>query len=325
MASPTVGFIAAQVSTPLFQTTGGFSWTDWHGHPSVLIGLLLLQGAYLFAVGPLRRRTEWRLLTDFPVTRSQVVSFTLGALAIFLALHSPLHELSDRYLFSAHMVQHLLLMLVAPPLLVLGIPTWLLRWPLRFPLIWHGARFLTRPLVALLLFSAILGLWHLPTLYDVTLRQHNIHMLEHLMFMVAAVLMWWPILSPLPELPRLAYPLQMLYLFVLSLLPAVVGAIITFSGDVLYGFYAEAPRVWGISPLLDQQMGGLIMKVGGSLVFWLALVIIFFKWFDREEAAAREPEGEVEPAPPEPLPSARDLVQDLERYLREQKEGPERR
>ena len=253
-----------------------FSWADWHGHPTILLGLLLLEGLYLLAIWPQRREY-----------RGHIATFSSGVAVLFVALHSPLHELSDHYLFSAHMVQHLLLQLVAIPLLILGTPGWILRPLLCQILIAKLWRLAVHPVAAFLVFNGILLLWHLPTMYDVALRHHGIHILQHIMFIGSAVLMWWPVLSTLPEHPRLAYPWQILYLFLLSLLPAIVGAFITFSGSVVYPVYADATRLWGISPISDQQMAGLIMKIAGSLVFWLVLIIVFFKWFNQEEAEAR--------------------------------------
>ena len=234
-------------------------------------------------VGPLRRRFGWAEVIE----TSKVALFLTGALILFVALLSPLHELGDNYLFSAHMVQHLLLMLVVPPLLLWGTPGWLLRPLMRSPRVLGIARFLTRPVAAFVLFNAVVVLWHLPALYDLALRERDIHILEHFMFIGASVIMWWPILSPLRELPRAPYLIQTLYLFILPTIPAIVGAFITFSDGIVYTWYAEAPRVWDISLDTDQQIGGLIMWVPGGLVFFLALVITFLIWAYQEESEAR--------------------------------------
>ena len=257
-----------------------FSWTDWHWHPDIIIGVLVLVGLYVLGIGRLRQRFGWAER----VPTGKAILFTLGVLVMYVAVSSPLHELSDNFLFSAHMVQHLLLILLMPPLLIWGTPEWLLRPLLRPPLVKRAARFLTSPVVAFLLFSAVFSVWHFPPLYDLTLRHHEAHVLEHLLFMSTAVIMWWPVLSPLPELPRAGYPMQMLYLFFLSLPPGFVGAVITFSGSVLYPWYDEVPRLWGISALTDQQVGGLIMKIPGALTFLIVLAVVFFIWFNGEES-----------------------------------------
>jgi len=135
-------------------------------------------------------------------------------------------------------------------------------------------------------------LTHLPPVVDLGLHQHAFHLWLHVVLIATALLMWWPVLSPLPELPRLSYPLQMGYLFLQSLLPAVMAAFITFSDRVVYPFYAQAPRIWGLSPISDQQIAGLTMKLLGSLILWAFIAVAFFKWFEREEAGARGPRWE---------------------------------
>jgi len=204
---------------------------------------------------------------------------------MFFALNGPLHDLSDHYLFSAHMVQHLVLTLAFPPLLLYGTPAWVLR-PLLAPpprAVFRFAAWATRPLPAALGFLAPISLWHFPALYEAALRHHSLHIAQHLVFIATSVLMWWPVLSPVPELPRISYPAQMGYLFLLGIPMAVVAALITLSDGVLYPFYAAAPRVWGLSPLADQQIGGLLMWVPGGLVLWLAMTVVWFRWAAREE------------------------------------------
>ena len=264
-----------------------FSWTAWHGHPSVVIGLLVVTGAYLVWVGPLRRR----LGVVEAVGAGRVTMFLSGILVLFVALVSPLHELGDDYLFSAHMVQHLLLTLVVPPLLLLGTPGWLLRPLLLSPKVYRAARLVTLPVIAFILFNTVFVIWHVPALYDLALRERGIHILEHLMFIGAGVIVWWPILSPLPELPRASYMMQMLYLFVQPTVPSVLGAMITFSGKVLYEWYAEAPRLWDISPHTDQEIGGVIMWVPGGLAFLIVLIVVFLVWAAQEASDVEQPGG----------------------------------
>ncbi|MEE9199304.1 MAG: cytochrome c oxidase assembly protein [Dehalococcoidia bacterium] len=260
-----------------------FSWTDWNVEPSVILGVFLLEALYLIGVGPLRERYGW----GQEVGHRRVVSFTLGVWFIFFALSSPLDTLSDEFLFSAHMVQHLILTLVVPPLLLLGTPGWLLRPLLRSSRVFQGAKFLTFPPVAFVLFNGTFAMWHVPAIYDAGLEHLSVHIIQHLLFMATGVLLWWPILSPLPELPRLPYGGQVLYLFLLSVPPGVIGGVITFSNDVLYSTYAEAPRIWGLSASADQQIGGVMMKLPGFLIFIIAAAIVFFNWAAKEEARDR--------------------------------------
>jgi putative membrane protein len=251
----------------------------WQWEPSVLAGLALLAGAYLACVGPLRSRFGG----SAPVPRARIQTFLAGVLLLFIALVSPLDTLSDSYLLSAHMVQHLLMTLIVPPLLLLGTPGWLLRPLLRVRFATPVGRALTSAVVAFLLFNAIFAVWHVPALYELTLENEALHILEHVMFLATAMLTWWPVFGPLDELPRASEPAQILYLFFQSLPPTVLGALITFAGEPLYPAYTAAPRLWGLSVATDQQLGGLIMWIPGALVFFVVLTVIFFRWLNREE------------------------------------------
>ncbi len=260
--------------------SASFWLTDWNWEPSIILGLVLLCGIYLYGVGPLRRRFGWASEID----KRQMMLFLSGAFVIFIALASPLDEIGDRYLFGAHMVQHLLLTLVMPPLVLLGTPGWLLRPLLEWRLIAFLTRSITKPIPAYLLFNVIFAAYHVPTLYDLSLQNNTFHIFVHLLLMATAVITWLPILSPLEELPRLPYSHQILYLFFQAIPPTILGAVITFAESVLYPTYLNAPRVFGISAIEDQQAAGLIMWVPGSTIYLFALTIVFFKWFGHEDA-----------------------------------------
>jgi putative membrane protein len=245
----------------------------WALHPTVLVGVALLAALYGWGIGPWRRRhghphaSGWR-----------VASFTAGLLVMLVSLNGPIHDLSDYYLFSIHMAQHLLLTLVLPPLLIAGLPGWLADGLARQPAARAIGRFLTHPLMAGLIFTVTLTVWHLVTLYDLMMRIHEVHVATHLMFMVAAVIMWWPVVSASTVLPPLRYPLRALYLFLVSIPMQIVAAMITFSDDVLYDWYAVAPRTWGLSPADDQQLGGLLMWVPGNMYMLAAIAVVFYLW-----------------------------------------------
>lgn len=255
-------------------------WMHWHGHPDALIGLFALEVLYLLAIGPLRER--YKLAKD--IDPKKLAMFTLGVLVILVSLVSPIHELSDTYLFSIHMVQHVLLTLVAPPLLIMGTPGWLIRPLLRPKPVLRMAKVLVHPIVAFALFNVVFAMWHLPVLYNLAVTIHAVHVFQHLLLIVLAVLMWWPLLSPVPELRRLSEPEQMLYLFVLSVGSIIIFAPLVFATSPVYDFYEQAPRLWNLSPLADQQIGAIIMKVGGGLLFLTLLILAFLRWFNREEA-----------------------------------------
>ncbi len=234
--------------------------------------------AYLALIGPVRRK--FRL--GGPVGLRQIGYFALGLFIFLVAEGSPLHVVSEEYLFSAHMLQHILLTLVMPPLLLLGLPGWCFRF-----LLVKGvkpiARLLTSPIMALALFNALYTLWHLPILYEAALYNHNVHLLEHVVMTGSAVLMWWPITSNVPELPRISQALQIIYLFFMAAAQIGIFAVVTFAHDVFYAFYGTAPRLWGISPHQDQQLAGIVMKVGGMFVFLYVLTRAFFGWVRQEE------------------------------------------
>jgi len=262
-------------------------WTHWHGHPDVLVGLAALEVAYLIGVGPLRERYNLAEAAD----PRQVATFTTGVIVIFLALLSPLHVLSDSYLFSAHMLQHILVTLVAPPLLILGTPDWLLRRLMRPDVVFRVVRRVTHPVVAFVTFNAVFSTWHMPALYNLSMTNHGLHIAEHVLFMGVAVLLWWPIVSIMPELPRLSYPLQMGYLFMLSIAQIIVFAPVTFARNPLYEWYVNAPEIWSISAVTDQQVGAIIMKIGGGVLFMTLMIVAFFRWFndDKKEQDATHP------------------------------------
>lgn len=256
-----------------------WSLASWAFEPGVVFALLALTVGYVVGLVRLRPRTLW---DEYVVTPREIISFASGVALLVVALISPLDTLSDT-LFTAHMIQHMLLMYLAPPLLLLGTPSWLLRRALDLPGVEKILRFVTRPIAAIVIFNLVLVFWHMPLTWDAALVDKSVHGLEHLGFFGAGVVAWWPVFSPLPEIPRLSYPGQMLYLFVQSLVPAIVGAFLTFSGGVIYPVYAETTKPWGLTPLVDQQIAGLEMKLLGTLLLWVLVTVRFFQWFGHEE------------------------------------------
>jgi putative membrane protein len=172
--------------------------------------------------------------------------------------------------------------MVLPPLLIAGLPGWLVEPALRRPGVRAVARLLTRPVVAAAFFSVVLLVWHTVDAYDLMMRNHDVHVATHLMFMVAAVMLWWPVMGPAPSLHRLGPGEGMLYLFLAQLPMQLLGAIVTFADDPLYTWYVTAPRTWGLSPLDDQKLGGLLMWVPGNLWIWGAMSVLFFRWAKAE-------------------------------------------
>ena len=265
-----------------------FWLTQWNWEPSILIATVLITGLYLYAIGPLRKR----YFPEEPVKTGQTVSFLLGIFFMFLSLVSPLDELGDSYLFSAHMVQHLVLTMIGPPLLVIGTPGWFIKPLVRNKIAFRVAKALTYPAVAFVLYNVDFWLWHAPPLYNATLENQNIHILEHLTFIVFGILNWWPIFSQSKDLPRLSIGGQVLYLFLSGMPSVLLGAGLTFSPP-LYAPYIAAPRVWGISAATDQQLGGLIMWVPVSISYIVVMSVLFIRWMQQQEAKQLAEEREA--------------------------------
>ncbi|MGH7424595.1 MAG: cytochrome c oxidase assembly protein [Candidatus Methylomirabilales bacterium] len=252
----------------------------WHPHFEVWGLMLGLAVAYWAAL------RYWRPahleMAERPATRGQVTFFLLGLAAMWAAGDWPVHELSERHLYGVHMAQHLLLTLAAPPLLLAGIPDWLARRILKPPGLMKLARKLTRPLPALLIFNGVLVLSHWPLVVDATLRNEWLHFGSHTILLLSGLIMWSPVFSPLPELPRISYPAQLLYLFLQTIVPTVPASFLTFASRPIYRFYETLPHYFSISVLDDQRIAGLVMKLGGGLALWSVIAGLFFRWSSRE-------------------------------------------
>jgi putative membrane protein len=247
----------------------------------VVLGLAALATAYLLALRPDERRSA--------------VPFLGGVAAMAVALLGPLAEWAEHAALSAHMAQHLLLTLVAPPLWLAGTPARLLRAVARAPVAGAVGHALTRPAAALGLASAALAVWHLPVFFEAALRHDALHALEHLTLLATAVLAWWPVMGCLPAWPRLAPPAGLLYLFVAMIAMSAVAAPITLADRVLYPFYERAGAAWPLSARADQELAGIVMWMGGTVGYLVAGTLLYFRWAAAEE---REERGAGAPALP---------------------------
>jgi len=263
-------------------TTWQFVRATWTLEPSVVGGCLALAAGYLSAVGvrPVRR----------------TACFLAGLAILFLALDSPLDVLGDTYLFSAHMVQHLLLILVVPPLLLLGMPPTALN-PARYPgWVRSAERVLGNPAVAWPLGVGTMVVWHVPGLYNAALRGEGVHVSQHLSFLVTSTIFWWPVLAPAgaERLPPLS---AVLYLVGAALAGSVLGIAVTFAQVGLYPAYLHPidplgvePLIrsgWRLSPQSDQQLGGLVMWIPGGFVYLWAILGVMARWYRTEEPATQ--------------------------------------
>lgn len=261
---------------------------QWAVHADAIFFVLVLELGYLYIVTQLRDAVS----DARRVQRRQILFFTAGVLAIFAVSGTPVHDLSERYLLMFHMAQHTVIVLVAAPLMLAGTPSWVWQALLRVRGVMPVARVATHPVAALVTLNAVLVVTHLPLFMDLQLRVHWFHFVVHTMQLLAGMLMWWPVLSKVPELPRISPPMQLGYLFLHSIVPAVIASFITFANQPIYEFYQEAPRTWGISALEDQQVGGGIFKLAGALILWSFMTVIFFQWWSRDQAEERGPRWE---------------------------------
>ena len=280
----------------------------WAAHPDVWLLVAAIAGGYAIAI----RRLGPRFATPGrpPVTRLQLVSFGLGVAAIWIAADWPVHDVAEQSMYSVHMVQHLLISMVAVPLLLLGTPGWLLRYLLRPPSVrFRTVRWLSRFLPAVIVFNVVIVLTHWPAIVDASLRSGALHFGLHVMIFAASVVIWMPVLSPMPEIPRLAPPTRGAYLFLQSIVPTIPASFLTFGAHPLYKFYEGLPHLWGLSSLEDQQVAGLIMKLGAGILLVAAhrrdLLPVGGRGGSRQRTATAAP-GARSRAQPDPGMSRRD-------------------
>jgi putative membrane protein len=257
-----------------------------HWEWSVLLGCGLIALAYGLAVGPLRRRLGG---PESGPERWRVIVFLLGLLVVIGSLDGPVHDLSDLYFFTTHMVQHLLLAQVVPPLLILGVPPWLRRRLLAPSPVGRAWAFLAGVPMGFLLYTIVFTMWHVPPLYDLMMRQHGFHIVMHLMVMATATMLWWPIVGGDAVERPIAAPAQMLYLFLLATPMMAVAAMLVFAQRPLYEWYALAPRLSSLSPVEDQRLGALIMWIPGGLFWWGIMSVVYFRWSARERRQEQDP------------------------------------
>jgi len=221
----------------------------WHTEPFLLISILGAAWCYAVGTGPLREK----IAPEASYPWKYAVLFLASLLLTYLTVASPLDQIGEDFLFSLHMVQHMLLVYAIPPLIIWSLPGWLLdRGVFRWTVVVKIAHFLTHPVTAGLLFTGVYTVWHVPALYEAALQNKVIHIFEHWTMFITAILMWWPILSPSEKVPRISYGARMLYVSILMVGQFPVFGYLTFSGEVFYPTYEYAPRIFDISPLDDQ-------------------------------------------------------------------------
>jgi putative membrane protein len=259
------------------------AFPSWSAHPDVWLIIGTFAALYYIAIvrlGPVHAVPGRPVVTKF-----QVTSFSIGLFAMWLASDWPIHDISERYNFSVHMVQHLIITTSVAPLMLMGTPIWLMRWLLRDRRLFAAVRWLCRFLPAMIIFNVVLVFTHWPVVVDAALHSGWVHFAVHSLLFLSSLIVWMPVVSPLPEIPRLNPLLRMLYLFTWSVVPTIPASFLTLGDKPLYKFYETVPHLWGLSTMADQQIAGLIMKIGGGLLLWLTIAVVFFRWASDEERA----------------------------------------
>jgi len=250
-------------------------WAHWHTEPALLVGILVVVWVYLVVIGPIRERIDAR--AGYP--RRELYWFIAGVLSFYLAVGSPLDAMGENFLFSAHMVQHNILMYATALFTVLAVPGWLIDGLLeRSRTFSRIFRFLTHPLIAGFCFTFTFCIWHFPVLYVAALQDKVMHMVEHLTMYGTSVLMLWPVMNRSQKSPQMNYGLQILYIFVLMVAQIPLFGILTFSTEILYVPYELAPRISSLDPMSDQVLGGLLMKVANMVISLFLMGRAFILW-----------------------------------------------
>jgi len=246
----------------------------FQAHPEIWLLILFLIGAYTYAVkviGP-----QAGVPKDQTLSRKNLIAF-IGAIGLlWVSTDWPMHDISEEYLYSVHMFQHMVLAYFVPPLVLLAIPEWLFRAVIGEGKAYRFVKRLSKPIVAGLLFNVVVMITHIPGLVNRSAESSPLHYAMHILVVSTALCMWSPICSPAKEF-HIGYAGKTIYLFLMSVVPTVPAAWLTFAEDSVYKHYDIPIRVWGLSTETDQQLAGAVMKTGGSLFLWAIVIFIFFK------------------------------------------------
>jgi putative membrane protein len=284
------GAVIAQVADPF----------RFHPHPDVWALVVFLVGAYVYMVRVVGPRA---VAVGQPiVTRKQIIAFVGAMLLLWTASDWPIHDIGEGYLYSVHMLQHMMLSYFMPPLVLIATPAWFLRTLVGRGRAYSVLRWLCHPVVAGVLFNVSVMVTHIPGVVNASVESANpaVHYLLHVMVVMTSLLMWMPVCGPFPEF-HLGTGGKMIYLFLQSVIPTVPAGWLTFAEGTVYKAYEQPVRVWGLSITDDQQLAGAIMKMGGSIFLWSIVVTL---WFGRFAKPYREEHDYHRRSPPESAPAA---------------------
>lgn len=264
-----------------------FQW-----HPEVWVLVAFLTGAYIYMVRVIGPKA---VPAGQPVvSRRNIACFAGAMVMLWLASDWPIHDIGEDYLYSMHMLQHMMLSYFLPPLVLLATPQWLLRVLVGDGRLYRVLAVLCRPVLAAVVFNVVVVVTHIPGVVNLSVANGPVHYSLHFLVVVTSVLMWMPVVGPFPEW-QIGPLAKCAYLFVQSLVPTIPAAWLTFADGAVYDTYDQPVRVWGIGLIADQQLAGAIMKTGGSIFLWTIIIYIFFNRF----ATDYEP-----PKPPRRTPPA---------------------
>jgi len=256
----------------------------WQPHPEVWVLVLGLAGLYAYAMRAIGPKV---VPAGQPVvTRAQVRWFALGIVLLWLAADWPMHDVGEEYLYSVHMFQHMVLAFFVPPVMLLATPEWLARLVVDQGRIGRWFLKLARPVPGAVVFNAVQLLTHWSVVVNGSVENGTLHYGLHAIVVATAFAMWMPVVSPLPEL-RTTVPAQCIHLFLVSIVPTVPAAWLAMSEGTLYEAYDKPARLWGLSVTVDQQLAGLIMKLGGSMFLWTLIVVLFFRWVGSQDRGTK--------------------------------------
>lgn len=266
--------------------TATTAFVAWEARPAVwlLVASVVALGLYAArVVGPNAVRDGEPITTG-----RQRFFFWAGVAVLWVFSDWPVHDIAEGHLYSVHMVQHFALTFVVPPLFLLATPTWLARLVIgRATTAETWLRRLARPVAAGVIFNAVIIVTHWPDLVNLSVEVGSLHYVIHLVVVAAAFLMWTPVCGPIPEW-RISMPGQMVYLFLMSIVPTVPAAWLTLADNPVYEVYDHGHQLWGLDVVSDQQLAGLFMKLGGGFYLWMIIAFLFFSWATRNHRADQQ-------------------------------------
>jgi len=269
-----------------------FQW-----HPEVWVLVAFLTGAYIYMVREIGPKA---VAPGQPVvTRFNIGCFVGAMVMLWVASDWPMHDISEEYLYSAHMLQHMMLSYFLPPLVLMATPEWLLRVLVGNGKLYRSIAFMCTPVIAAVVFNAVIIITHIPGMVTASVDNGPLHYTLHFAVVIASLLMWMPVVGPFPEFQM--GPLgKSVYLFMQSLVPTIPAAWLTFAEGAVYKSYDQPIRVWGLSVQHDQQLAGAIMKSGAGVFLWAVIIFLFFKRF----AGGYHTENDDSYKRPRPMPAA---------------------